>query len=143
MQEDEAEVGLKSAMYSFSDQGELSLLDNVDLTDFVNGIKKMTVSDAVANVTGLAEGEVVESILVEVSIDGGDSFELLSATNINSESDQTLTNVQAVMDAWGTDYNKVLTVTVSGTRNFTTIGHAPVKTNLVLPTKVSYSPLDL
>lgn len=142
MAEDSPEIGLKSLKqeYTFNDDGILTVNSVAELEDFIDGISNIAFNSTDATVTGLEESEVIETINVVVKIGDNEEIQILSASGVDSDSGSLpMSNVDQVESQWKQDYKQELSFSVSGTRNFTTAGHAPVNTNLLFESTVSYA----
>lgn len=147
MSEDAESVSLKSALasYTFNDVDTLKLEDNEDIQDYISGIRAIKTTGSTALIDGLKDNEVIETVTIKAKIMKAGAVEvtLLDDTNIDNttmELDLNTDNVNTLIESWD-DKNDYVIFTVSGSRNFTTIGHSPIKTKIVFPATVSYSPL--
>jgi hypothetical protein len=97
----------------FSVSEEISLADNSDLQDYLSKIDEITLSNLVITVSGLTEGQTINSL----SLDATGVGNVLTLTNITMANNSFTPEISAsVLDQMGDKLqaDEALTLTVSG-----------------------------
>lgn len=141
--ESAGEVALKStaADYNVGGTAELSLEDNDDVKDYIEGFRSVTPGNPTYEITGLESGDSFSSLKLDAKVNGLD-YNLLDAGTITfGQAAASLSNVNDLIDSWeSAGWDSAVTFTVSGVSNFD-VDTKDVKVKIKIPATVSYSPL--
>lgn len=113
-----AAVATKSAGedYNFSASGTYSLSENDDVSEYLNKIKSISITGLNIMFKGIAEGE--EIISIDVEVEGvGVLFSLSNVTSTSSIQSPTVDNEKLTAAANKLSSTKSITIKVSGTTN--------------------------
>lgn len=142
----DAAASLKSASLAgnmIEGSADISLKDNNDVKEFVDGIIGMTITDAIANVTGMTDADEITDLVIKATINGT-VYELLNEDGPITTSSTDIKLVKSEADALIDElkeqgYDQTIKFDVTGTSK--ELVGSRLKLKIEMPADVKYSPL--